>query len=47
MWISRLIRGLYPYLWRMHPLGIGGAILAVNGKIQKQQEQTEAQPDGA
>ena len=29
------------------PLEIGGAILAANGKIQKEQEQIEAQPDGA
>jgi hypothetical protein len=30
-----------------HPLEIGGVILAANGKIQKEQEQIEAQPDGA
>ena len=29
------------------PLEIGGAIYRANGKIQKEQEQTEAQPDGA
>jgi hypothetical protein len=30
-----------------HPPEIGGAILTANGKIQKEQQQSEAQPDGA
>jgi glycine cleavage system H lipoate-binding protein len=29
------------------PLEIAGTILAANGKIQKEAEQIEAQPDGA
>jgi hypothetical protein len=30
-----------------HPLEIGGAIQVANGKTEKEQKQTEAQPYGA
>ena len=40
--MKRVVKNFGP-----HPLEMGGAILAANGKNQKEQEQIEAQLDGA